>query len=142
MASKTIRHTDDEFIGRYHPIFERDGSLELLSAAPIGSDPLCIWTMLDCDGSIVIASGVHFVNRMGYVVTAVPIEPGVEVEVGWDIRAEDDEGEDDEGDDDLALANFLFEDSEWKDAVASDDTRLGRDDWKLHKLTERLEQRE
>ncbi len=34
----------------------------------------CIWTVLDCDGTIVLASGYHYVNRMYYMITAVPFE--------------------------------------------------------------------
>lgn len=31
-----------------------------------------VWTLLDCDGHLVISSGYHFVNRMGYFVTEKP----------------------------------------------------------------------
>ena len=37
-------------------------------------DSRCIWTLLDCDGAEVIASGWHFVNRMGYFICTVPFE--------------------------------------------------------------------
>lgn len=33
--------------------------------------PECIWTVLDADGEIVIASGFHHVNRIAFIVTAV-----------------------------------------------------------------------
>lgn len=28
-----------------------------------------IWTILDCEGDLIISAGCHFVNRMGYIVT-------------------------------------------------------------------------
>ncbi len=31
-----------------------------------------IWTVLDVDGELMIASGYHFVNRLGYILTAKP----------------------------------------------------------------------
>ena len=33
--------------------------------------PRTIWTLLDCDGKMRIAEGLHYVNRMGYFVTEV-----------------------------------------------------------------------
>ena len=53
-------------------------------------DPRCIWTQLDCDGTTLIASGWHFVNRSGYYVTVRPFE-GKYCEV---ILSEADEEED------------------------------------------------
>jgi hypothetical protein len=35
-----------------------------------------VWTIIDCDGQLVIASGFHVVNRLGYLIASVPIEPG------------------------------------------------------------------
>lgn len=31
-----------------------------------------LWTLLDCDGKLIIASGYHFVNRLNYIVTKKP----------------------------------------------------------------------
>lgn len=41
----------------------------------------CIWTLLACDDEeLYIVSGIHFVNRLGYFVTEVPIgEQDIEV---------------------------------------------------------------
>jgi hypothetical protein len=37
-------------------------------------DPRCVWTLLDDDdGNPLIASGFHYVNRVGYFVSAVPV---------------------------------------------------------------------
>ena len=29
----------------------------------------CIWTLLDADGDLIIASGYHYVDRVGYFIT-------------------------------------------------------------------------
>lgn len=34
----------------------------------------CVWTVLDCDGELSIASGFHFVNRIGYLVSTIPVQ--------------------------------------------------------------------
>lgn len=30
-----------------------------------------VWTVLDCDGKLIVADGYHLVNRLGYYVTEV-----------------------------------------------------------------------
>lgn len=35
-------------------------------------DPAHIWTVIDCDGTLIIESGCHFVNRFGYLVASRP----------------------------------------------------------------------
>lgn len=37
-----------------------------------------VWTLLDCDGELVICAGYHFVNRIGYFITEVPWVTGDE----------------------------------------------------------------
>ena len=40
-----------------------------------GQDPDCIWTLMtDDDGLLCLASGYHFVNRLGYLISTVPVE--------------------------------------------------------------------
>jgi hypothetical protein len=39
-------------------------------------DPRTVWTLIEADGCLYIESGLHIVNRLGYLVTRVPIEPG------------------------------------------------------------------
>lgn len=40
-------------------------------------DPDCIWTLMtDDEGLLCLASGYHFVNRLGYLISKVQIEPG------------------------------------------------------------------
>ena len=73
----------DEFVEKYKPIqnhidincnheglmFETYGEeLEFVKE----SDPHCIWTLTDCDDTIIIQSGFHYVNRLGYFITEVP----------------------------------------------------------------------
>lgn len=42
--------------------------------------PNQVWTILEC-GHLVIANGLHFVNRFGYVITKVPFDAGAQIEV-------------------------------------------------------------
>jgi hypothetical protein len=39
-------------------------------------DMRCVWTVLDCDGDLSIASGFHFVNRIGYLISLHPVAHG------------------------------------------------------------------
>jgi hypothetical protein len=32
-------------------------------------NPKTIWTVLDCDGKIILQAGYHFVNRLNYLIT-------------------------------------------------------------------------
>jgi hypothetical protein len=43
--------------------------------------PENVWTLLDCDGKLIVADGYHFVNRLGYYVTEVacPREQQIDV---------------------------------------------------------------
>lgn len=40
-----------------------------------------VWTVLDCDGKLVISSGYHRVNRMGYIITEVAYDGTETIEV-------------------------------------------------------------
>jgi hypothetical protein len=45
-------------------------------------DPRTIWTLLDGDdGDFYLASGYHLVNRIGYLISTVPMPEGVAIEV-------------------------------------------------------------
>ncbi len=48
------------------------------------ANSLCIWTLLETDGESYIASGFHFVNRLGYFITEIPysIDDNIEVTDG------------------------------------------------------------
>lgn len=180
---KTIRISDDEFISRFAPHVDESGAIIPHSAPPVDAQPLHVWTMLDCDGSLIIASGIHYVNRDHYIVTANPAPSDESVEVAWimqgtlgnsywgaacpkcdtdlsptnpppslsesapiqcscghefswdDGRSHRARLENDSRD--MATADFLFSDADWVDAVVRCHTRLGRDEWKLHMMSER-----
>jgi hypothetical protein len=63
-------------------------------------DPRTVWTVVDSDeGGSCILSGFHFVNRMGYLVSTVPVPEGVDIEVDcppseWGEDEDEDEDED------------------------------------------------
>ena len=66
-------------------------------------EPRRVWTVLDADGTLPIASGYHLVNRMLYIITEVPCPEGQEIEVIDDFGAEmmeENEEEDEDGGDD------------------------------------------
>ncbi len=45
-------------------------------------DPTTVWTVVDADdGDQYVVSGMHFVNRIGYLVSTVPLPSGVEAQV-------------------------------------------------------------
>ena len=45
-------------------------------------DTNTVWTLLDGDdGDLYLASGYHFVNRIGYLVSTVPVRAGVSIQV-------------------------------------------------------------
>lgn len=73
--------------------FETYGpDLEFVYTVP----PNLVWTVLDCDGDLIIANGFHYVNRFFYMVCSVPCAEGDEYHVEYYIQGEeDDEPEDD-----------------------------------------------
>lgn len=52
----------------FDPIFRADDSL-LWYPGEVGfdPDPRYWWTVLDCDGRLLLAAGFHFVNRVGFI---------------------------------------------------------------------------
>lgn len=51
----------------------------------LAQNPKRIWTVIEGDaGSLAIASGLHIVNRLGYLVTAKPVEDRVTYTVTLD----------------------------------------------------------
>jgi hypothetical protein len=45
-------------------------------------DPRCIWTLVDGDkGDMLILSGYHFVNRIGYFVSSKPVPENQQLKV-------------------------------------------------------------
>ena len=43
-----------------------------------------VWTLLDCGGTAIVASGYHFVNRIGYFITQNPFTDDLEVSMDGD----------------------------------------------------------
>lgn len=54
-------------------------------------NPRCVWTLVDGDDGVALASGLHFVNRVGYLISTVPIRDNTFIEVSLDTSAEDGE---------------------------------------------------
>ena len=74
---KPIKNTLDESAGYDGCMFETYGDeLKKVMDTPHGY----VWTLLEADdGSLVIGSGYHLVNRMGYFITEKPYEDDIEV---------------------------------------------------------------
>lgn len=67
----------ETFEKTYKPIEQKEGSIlletygdDLQKVRKTKNENL--WTLLDCDGKLIIASGYHFVNRLNYIVTKNP----------------------------------------------------------------------
>lgn len=104
---KTI--SEDEFFETYKPVknpFIRHASWNGSMLEPYGNElahvqetlkhePNRVWTVLDCDGALIASSGYHHVNRMGYIITEVPVAEGDMVET-IDEDATDNEEDEDE----------------------------------------------
>lgn len=100
--------SEDDFYRQYKPVknpFVKNGpwdgcmletyGLELEHVREVlAENPNKVWTVLDCDGSLVLSSGYHHVNRMGYIITETPVEEGVVVTVEDDDDFPGEEGDD------------------------------------------------
>jgi hypothetical protein len=53
-------------------------------------DPRYVWTFMDGDDGQYVASGFHFVNRIGYLISTVPLPDGVFIEVPIPSASDDD----------------------------------------------------
>ena len=54
-------------------------------------DPLKVWTLVDGDdGDLYVISGPHFVNRIGYLVSAAPVADGVTMQVHIEMDRDED----------------------------------------------------
>lgn len=79
--------TYSQWVEQYKPVINPDGSLKRYAVR--GSEyaeirnisektPGRVWTMLDDGETDWIASGIHFVNRMDYVLTEIALEEGID----------------------------------------------------------------
>ncbi len=89
--SAVIELTLEAFIERFQPLphpHGASGGLDFGSGSCLletfgddlarvqASHPATIWTLLDGDGELYLASGIHFVNRLGYVGCQHPVPDG------------------------------------------------------------------
>jgi hypothetical protein len=95
---KQIKMTEDEFYEKFHPIknhiddnasfdgcsFETYLEEEKFVKETAQETPRKVWTILDCDGSLYIVSGYHFVNRLNYLITEEEFEEDVDIEIKLD----------------------------------------------------------
>lgn len=86
MTNEVITMTTDEFNERYKPIKNHldgnasfDGCMYETYGEEMGhvlnvheTEPNRVWTVLDVDGRTIISNGLHYVNRLGYMITEVP----------------------------------------------------------------------
>ena len=53
-------------------------------------DPRTIWTLVDCEDNVeCVISGYHLVNRIGYLISTVPVPDGQHIEVRIPMEAGD-----------------------------------------------------
>lgn len=108
-TSSTIRTlTIDQFFDAYKPVKNHIATSDIWGGCmfePYGiqmdhvrrvhtTDPAKVWTILEADGVASIGDGLHFVNRTGYIITEVPAEYGIFI----DVVDDDDAPVDDEND--------------------------------------------
>ena len=79
--------SSDEFEETYKPYVKDDGSMVYdaaeMSSREGGPGANNWWTLVDVDGRLYLVPGIHYVNRMGYVVTRVP-HNDAPIEVDWE----------------------------------------------------------
>ena len=95
--TKLVMMTFDEWVEKYKPVLDGEGCPRAFETTGPDYDEVIpypanqVWTRVDCDGSMPITSGWHFVNRDAYFLTEVPFEDGIEIEVTDDFALTDDE---------------------------------------------------
>ena len=107
MTETFIELTEDEFDDRYQlvpnhinrsagwAIGEAGGCLFETHGEEFAfvrrQDPLTVWTLVDGDdGDMYLVSGLHFVNRVGYLLSTVPIPDHVTIQVHLPLTMDDD----------------------------------------------------
>lgn len=90
--------TEDEFDEQFTVVLGADGESVRDDYQGIDPDSKNLWTIVDADGSLYAVTGVHRVNRFGYIVTE---EAWTEdIEAVWHLCSDDDEDTDEEAGDD------------------------------------------
>jgi hypothetical protein len=60
-------------------------------------DPLKVWTLVDGDdGDMYLINGLHFVNRVGYLLSTIPVPVEITIQVHLPMARDDDDRTDDE----------------------------------------------
>lgn len=54
-------------------------------------DPQRVWTLIDGDGDLYVASGLHRVNRVGYLLSRDPVPEGTFIQVHISMSTDGDE---------------------------------------------------
>jgi len=104
---KVIAHhtlTEDEYLVRFKPVLNHfdgtagfDGCLfetfgEELAYVQAQNRHV-VWTVIDCDGQLLIESGFHIVNRLGYLIATEPTEQGHTYSIICEDLTEGDDGD-------------------------------------------------
>ncbi|MGY4541148.1 hypothetical protein ACVWY0_001057 [Arthrobacter sp. UYNi723] len=87
--------TEDEFDARFTVIPDTRGDSVRPTFEGIPADSKHLWTILDAEGSLYAVTGLHRVNRIGYLLTEEAWDQ--EIEAVWYAPSDDDddiEGED------------------------------------------------
>lgn len=86
--------TEDDFIEQYRPmpnVLDKNASFDFGEGGCLyetfGSElahvraqlPEHVWTIIEEDGQLMVVSGYHLINRLGYILTAVQWLPGSDV---------------------------------------------------------------
>jgi hypothetical protein len=94
--NQLVKLTDDQFWEQFKPVknhldnnasydghmFETYGQEHEFILEQNKANPLTIWTLVDGEsGSCLIVNGWHYVNRMGYFVTEIPAEFGLQYNI-------------------------------------------------------------
>ncbi len=148
-TTRYIEMTEDEFVSQYpllhnhlNPnaswtIDDNRGCMFETSGKEYGfvqqQDPQTVWTLCDGDDDTYILSGFHHVNRIGYLVSKVPVPEGTEVEVNIPSGSADPEDMDDEDDYDdqddtvhVLVATIIPEGAGYKRTIQGRRIRLGQ----------------
>jgi len=94
---------ENDFIARFKPETDEGGDYYRQREIRDANDRVLIeqaqrerrlWTAIDGEeGNFCISSGYHFVNRLYYIITEVPVPEGEEYEIQYDDFPEDESDE-------------------------------------------------
>lgn len=73
--------TEDQFDAQFTVVDGTDGESVRNNHDGIAFDSKHLWTILDADGSLYAVTGLHYVNRLGYLVTKEAWDE--EIEAVW-----------------------------------------------------------